>query len=108
MNDDLGQLDQYLLLAIMRLQPRAYGVSILDHIKEKTGKNYSVGAVYAALDRLQGRGYVRDKQGESTPERGGRRKTYFELTAPGQVALQQSLNSLQAMRRGVRWAEATT
>ena len=103
---DIGQLDQQVMLAILRRQPQAYGVAIQETITERTGREYSVGAIYAALDRLEEKGYVAAKQGEPTPERGGRAKLYFHLTAPGQVALQQSLQALDDLKRGVRWKEA--
>jgi PadR family transcriptional regulator, regulatory protein PadR len=104
--DDLGPLDQHVMLAIMRRRPEAYGVSIQQHIHERTGREYSLGAVYASLDRLEEKGFVASKQGEPTAERGGRAKLFFHLTAPGQAALQQSLRAIDELRRGVRWAEA--
>jgi PadR family transcriptional regulator PadR len=107
MASDLGPLDQQVMLAIMRQQPKAYGVSIQELIEERTGREYSVGAIYASLDRLQDKGYVASKQGEPTSERGGRAKFYFHLTAPGRVALQQSLRALDDLRRGIRWAEVS-
>jgi PadR family transcriptional regulator len=103
---DIGPLDQQVMLAIMRQQPKAYGVSIQRVIEQRTGREYSVGAIYASLDRLEEKGYVASKQGEPTAERGGRAKLYFKLTAPGQAALQQSLSALDSLRRGVRLAEA--
>ncbi len=103
---DIGPLDQQVMLAIMRQQPKAYGVSIQQLIEERTGREYSVGAIYASLDRLEDRGYVASKPGEPTAERGGRAKLYFKLTSPGQAALQRSLRAIDSMRRGVRWAEA--
>src|SRR5260370_27441320 len=100
MSEDLNVLDQHLMLAILGLRPRAYGVAIQKAIEERTGKRYSVGAIYAGLDRLQEKGYARSKPGESTPERGGRAKLYFDVTARGQYTLQRSLQSLDAMRKG--------
>lgn len=102
---DLGALDQQVMMAIMRLHPRAYGVSIKDFLHNRAGLTYSVGAIYAALDRLEDNGYVTSKQGEPTPERGGRAKLYFTLTASGQMSLQQSLKAFASLRRGIRWQE---
>jgi PadR family transcriptional regulator PadR len=106
MNDDLGVLDQHLMLAIIRLRPTAYGVSIQELIKERTKRNYSIGAIYAGLSRLEEKGFVRSRTGEPTAERGGRAKLYFDLTAPGQLALSNSLRAIDSMRRGARSEEA--
>ena len=105
MSEDLNVLDQHLMLAILRLRPGAYGVAIQKWIEERTGRKYSVGAIYAGLDRLEEKGYARSKPGESTPERGGRAKLYFNVTAPGVYALRQSLQSLDAMRKGISGKE---
>src|SRR4051794_32259506 len=106
--DEISQLEQYVMLAILHQQPSAYGVSLQQYIREQTDRDYSMGAVYAALDRLEGKGYVSAKQGEPTAERGGRAKLYFHLTAPGQQTLQQSLRAVDQMRRAVGWTEVLT
>jgi PadR family transcriptional regulator PadR len=98
MSDQIGQFEQMVLLAILRKQPAAYGIAIQDELMARTGREYSVGAIYATLDRLDKKGFVKAKQGEATPQRGGRRKLYFSLTAPGQSALQASLNALDSLR----------
>jgi DNA-binding PadR family transcriptional regulator len=87
-----------MLLAIIKLMPNAYGVAIGDHIERVTGHAYSVGAVYAALDRLEERGFLKSRQGEATAARGGRRKLYFDVTAAGHVALRQSLAMIDKLR----------
>jgi len=102
----LGVLEQQVMLAVMGLRPNAYGVSIGAHIKERAGHEPSLGSIYATLDRLQEKGFVKSRQGEPTAERGGRRKLYFEITALGEVALRQSLEAIASLRRGVRWSEA--
>jgi PadR family transcriptional regulator PadR len=102
----LGLLEQQVMLAVMGLHPDAYGVSIQAHIARRTGTEPSIGSIYAALDRLAEKGYVKSRHGEPTPERGGRRKLYFTLTAPGQFALRQSLEAVASLRRGLRWKEA--
>jgi PadR family transcriptional regulator, regulatory protein PadR len=105
---EIGSLEQQVMLAIMRLHPTGYGIAIQDQIEDRTGRSYSVGAIYAALDRLEEKGFIASKQGEPTAERGGRRKLYFRLTAPGQMALQQSLQAIDALRQNVRWKVATS
>lgn len=102
--EELGMLEQRLMLAIQRLQPGAYGVALQKELKLRTGREYSVGTIYAALDRLEANGLVKSKQGEATAERGGRAKLYFSLTASGQAALQASLKVIDNLRANTRFA----
>jgi PadR family transcriptional regulator, regulatory protein PadR len=103
---ELTTLEQHAMLAIVALQPNAYGISIQDHISQKAGYEPSVGSIYAALDRLEEKGFVRTKQGEATRERGGRRKLYFWLTAPGKKVLSESLKATRSLGRAAGWQEA--
>jgi PadR family transcriptional regulator PadR len=103
---ELTTLEQHAMLAIIALQPNAYGISIQNHISQKAGYEPSVGSIYAALDRLEEKGFVRSKQGEATRERGGRRKLYFWLTAPGKKTLTESLNATRSLGRAAGWQEA--
>ena len=103
---ELGMLEQQVMLAILRLNPIAYGITIQQKIADCTDRSPSIGAIYATLDRLEQKGFVVSRKGEVTAERGGKRKLYFTLTAPGQVTLQRSLQALDSMRRGIRWKEA--
>src|SRR5580704_13495497 len=102
---EITTLEQHTLLAIMALQPSAYGISIQDHIERNAGYEPSVGSIYAALDRLEEKGFVRSTPGEATRARGGRRKLYFSLTAPGQKALSESLRAVRSLSRAARWQE---
>jgi len=101
-DSDLTLVEQQMLLAIMRLHPNAYGVSIRDEIKVRTGKEHSFGSIYAVLERLEGLGMIASRQGEPTAVRGGRKKLYFTITGDGQSALQASLNAMDAMRAGLK------
>jgi DNA-binding PadR family transcriptional regulator len=103
---DLSALDQQVMLAMLRLHPSPYGVTIREHIADKTGKTYSLGSIYAVLDRLQERGYATSRLGEPTAERGGRAKLYFTLTASGEATLRRSLEALRSLQTGIRWKEA--
>jgi PadR family transcriptional regulator, regulatory protein PadR len=103
---DLSALEQQVMLAMLRLHPSAYGITIQEHIAEKTGRTLSLGSVYAALDRLQERGYSASRRGEPTAERGGRAKIYFTLTASGETTLRQSLQALRSLQSGIQWKEA--
>jgi len=72
--DLLGSLEHIVLLALVRLKANADGVTIRREIEERTGRNLSIGAVYATLDRLESKGYVSSSLGEPTAERRGRAK----------------------------------
>lgn len=95
---DLSSLEQLIMLAILRLHPSGYGVSICEEMERRAGKRPAIGSIYASLDRLEGRGFVKSREGEATAERGGRRKMYFELTGLGRKALDASLNAIDQMR----------
>jgi DNA-binding PadR family transcriptional regulator len=103
---ELTTLEQQVMIAIMRQHPNAYGVSIQNELKTRIGKEPAFGTIYACLDRLEQKGLVDSRQGEATQQRGGRRKLYFTLTAPGERALHASLEAFDAMRRGLVWRGA--
>jgi PadR family transcriptional regulator, regulatory protein PadR len=71
------------MFAILRLGKGAYGVPIFREIEAQSGRSVAVSGVYAALERLERKGFVTSQLGEATPQRGGRAKTYFRLTAKG-------------------------
>jgi DNA-binding PadR family transcriptional regulator len=80
---NLGELEQVLLLALLRLDGHAYGAAIRAEILERTGRSITPGAIYPTLDRLEGRGLLRSRIGGATAERGGRARRYFKITASG-------------------------
>jgi DNA-binding PadR family transcriptional regulator len=97
----LGEFEQLILLALVRQEPAAYGVSICEDIASRTGRDVSLGAVYKTLERLEDKGLVAGRVGEPTPQRGGRRKKYYRLLAAGERALRQSLRALRRMTDGL-------
>lgn len=99
--DTLGPFEQIVMLAIMRLKENAYGISIRDEIGIRTSKKPSVGALYATLERLEQKGFVKPRTGEATPQRGGKPKKFFRLTGSGQLALNAALSQTDAMRSGL-------
>jgi PadR family transcriptional regulator, regulatory protein PadR len=105
---DLTLFEQQMLLAIIRLNPNAYGVSIRDEIKTRIDKEYSYGSIYAVLERLEDDGLIESREGEATGVRGGRRKLYFTITGVGEKALQTSLNAMHAMCAGLKLKGAFT
>ena len=100
----LGEFEQIVLLALMRLADDAYGMKVRREIEERTGRAVTIGAVYATLDRLQSKGLVQSSLGEPTAERGGRAKRTFVVTAEGVAALKQSQAVLERMADGVSFA----
>jgi DNA-binding PadR family transcriptional regulator len=105
---ELSTLEQRILLVILRQHPKAYGISIQDKLKEETGKDYSVGSIYAALERLEEKSLVNVRIGDPTFERGGKRKAFYTLTASGHSTLEQSLAIIEKLRHGVKWRGAAT
>lgn len=83
----LGPFEEEVLTLLRDNRTDAYGLRLIDLIKQSTGRSPSIGAMYTTLDRLERKGLVRSRWGEATPERGGRRKRLFEITATGQSAL---------------------
>ena len=80
--DYLSQLELMVLLAVMSSRD-AYGVLISRHIAEKSGREIALASVYATLERLERKGFVKSALGEPTAERGGKARTYFTATAAG-------------------------
>ena len=90
----LGNFELMVLLALIRLGEDAYGVPISQAIEESTGRDVLVGSVYAALERLEEKGFVSSRVGEPTPERGGRAKRYFRITAKGLRQVRETRRAL--------------
>ncbi|MFG1690747.1 PadR family transcriptional regulator [Gemmatimonadota bacterium] len=96
----LGEFEQLLLLAIMRLGDDAYGVAMRREIEERTGRTISPGAIYPTMDRLELKGYVSSYMGEPTRERGGRSRRHFKLERAGVDALWRTYAAFSAMWEG--------
>ncbi len=97
----LGEFEQIVLLAVVRLDDSAYGIALRDEIELHTGREVSVGSVYKALDRMEKRGLVVSTLGDPTPERGGRAKRFYSVELPGVVALHESRVSLANLWAGL-------
>ena len=83
----LSRSEEIVLLAIWKLQDNAYGITIRERVNETTEQNWSIGAIYAPLHRLEKKGFVRTIEGEPVAERGGRRKIYYTVTDDGKRAM---------------------
>ena len=99
--DYLGEFEHIIVLALLRLEDRAYGVTVRQEIEFRTNREVSIGAVYATLDRLETKGYVKSHRGEPTPERGGRSKRFFRVTPKGMAAVNRAQRALQNMTEGL-------
>jgi DNA-binding PadR family transcriptional regulator len=105
--EPLGSLEHIVLLAVMRLGDDAYGISVRREIETTTGRDLSIGAIYATLMRLESKGFLKSSEGEPTAERGGRAKRYFRVTADGKFAAQSTHDAIQKMRAGIKGMGAT-
>jgi PadR family transcriptional regulator len=97
----LGEFEQVVLLAILRLGEEAYGVTIRREIAKCTEREPAPGALYTTLDRLEEKGLVSSAYGDPTPERGGRAKRYFTVTASGVRAVARAQRAYQRLLKGL-------
>lgn len=86
----LGEFEEIVMLTVAILYGEAYGIAILDEIERRLKRNVSIGSLQTVLRRLEKKGYLVSEFGESTPERGGKRKRYFTVTKYGQKVLQET------------------
>lgn len=100
-NRPLNQNEMLVMYAIMRRRSDAYGVTIRDEIENRTSRRMTFGVLYSILTRLENEGMLKSKTGEATPERGGRAKTFFTITAKGQQSMNATAADFDAMRRGL-------
>ena len=108
MKKRLAGFEELVLLATASLGAAAYGVTVQQRLEVETGGTVALGAVYAVLDRLERKRYVRSAWGEATPHRGGRRKRMFRVTAPGLTALRQMVRIRSRLAQpipkgGIEW-----
>jgi PadR family transcriptional regulator PadR len=99
--DYLGEFEHIVVLALLRLGERSYGVTVRQEIEFRTKREVSIGAVYATLDRMETKGYVKSRLGDPTPERGGRSKRFFRVTAKGVAAVNRTHKALLSMTEGL-------
>jgi DNA-binding PadR family transcriptional regulator len=99
--DYLGEFEQMVLLALLRLKDDAYGVTVRQEIQSRTDRRVAIGAVYACLERLERKGYVSATVSDPKPVPGGRSRKYFRFTRAGAEALQHSRAMMQRMTEGM-------
>jgi PadR family transcriptional regulator, regulatory protein PadR len=99
--DQLGNFELMVMLVLIRLGENAYGVPICEELEKRTDREVAVGSVYAALERLEEKGFVISELGEPTPERGGRAKRYFRVTGRGLKEVRDTQRSLVKLWHGL-------
>jgi PadR family transcriptional regulator PadR len=99
--DYLGEFEQLVLLALLRLKDNAYGVTVRREIQGRTDRRVAIGAVYACLERLERKGYVTSLVSAPEPVPGGRSKKYFRLTRTGAETLKLARDMVRSMTEGV-------
>lgn len=97
----LGEFENIVLLALMRLDTNAYGAAIRQLLQAKIGRDVSLGALYSTLERMEKKGLVVSHFGEATAQRGGRPKRFFSVTAEGKMALKKTKQAMDTMWQGV-------
>jgi len=99
--DYLGEFEQIVLLALLRLGDQAYGVPVRHEIERRTKRAITVGALYSTLDRLESKGYVKSWFSNPTPERGGRARRYFLVEPLGLKAIKRTQKAIAGMLEGL-------
>lgn len=99
--DFLGEFEQIVLLALLRLGDNAYGVPVRQDIEQRTKRVVSVGALYSTLDRLEEKGLITSRFSDARPERGGRSRRYFRVQPAGVQALERTRTALASMWEGL-------
>lgn len=98
---NLGEFEQVVLLAVLRVGEEAYTNPLLAEIRRAGGREVARGALYTALDRLEAKGLLDSRMGEPLAERGGRARRYFSVTARGKAALRESRRALLRLWDGL-------
>jgi len=97
----LGEFEQTVLLAILRLRDGAYGVTIRAEIAKRTGRQIARGALHTTLDRLEDKGCLASRMGDPTPQRGGRAKRYYAVTAAGLKSVTEAQQAFRSLLEGL-------
>jgi len=101
--ETIGQFEQAVLVALIRLGKDAYGRAILNEVQERLARDVSAGAVYATLERLEAKGLASSKLAPGTAIRGGRARRYFTPTGAGVRALNDAKSATDILWRGLVW-----
>jgi DNA-binding PadR family transcriptional regulator len=97
----LGEFEQVVLLAILRVKDDAYAIPVREEIEARTGRAVARGALYTALERLESKRCLKSRMSAPLPERGGRSRRYFTVTPGGLSALRASRHALLQLWSGI-------
>ncbi len=97
----LGDLEQLVMLALLRLGDEGFGAAVQREIAERSGRDVTLGAVYTALARLEEKGFVRSRVGDPLPQRGGRRRRHYDVLPAGRTAIAEAWKAMHALSRGL-------
>ncbi|HUF75625.1 MAG TPA: helix-turn-helix transcriptional regulator [Longimicrobiales bacterium] len=97
----VGELEEMVLLAALRLKDGAYGAAILRELDERAGREVPRGSVYVTLERLESKGMIESRAGEPTAQRGGRAPRMVSVTEAGLAALRRSHEVRTRLREGL-------
>ena len=97
----IGDFEFMVLAALLQAEDEAYGLSIRQRIESRTGRDVSMGAVHATLDRLERKGYLSSSFSAPTPHRGGKARRLFRVEPPGREAFREAAVAVQAMLAGL-------
>jgi PadR family transcriptional regulator, regulatory protein PadR len=101
---NLGEFEQLILLAILRLRENAYGVTIRAELADRADRTVAPGALYTALERLENKGLITSRMSDPTPQRGGRAKRHVKVTAAGMDALTRAVQAYERLLDGLNLA----
>lgn len=97
----LGDLEQLVMLALLRLGDDGFGAAVQREIAERAERDVTLGAVYTALARLEEKGYVQSRIGDPLPQRGGRRRRHYDVLPAGRTAIAEAWQAMRALSRGL-------
>jgi PadR family transcriptional regulator len=98
---NLGEFEEVVLLAVLRLEDEAYAIPIREEIRRRAHRRVARGALYTALDRLEEKGLLTSRMSDPRPERGGRSRRYFKATARALTALRASRRARLGLWQGL-------
>jgi DNA-binding PadR family transcriptional regulator len=97
----LGDLEQIVMLATLRLDGEGYGVTIQEAIRRATRRDLTMGTIHKTLVRLEAKGMIASRMGDPSPVRGGRAKRFYKVTPAGLKALRASMNAIRRLADGL-------
>lgn len=97
----LGEFEEIVMLTVAILHGKAYGISIIEEIKERLERNVSIGSLQTVLKRLEDKGYLESELGEATKARGGKRKRYYKVTNLGLEKLKEAKEQRQGLWQAI-------